>query len=188
MTSQTTPSDDGTRDLSEPIIEASNSVLGVTAGETNVETQRELIDVCLAMAEQCQRSLDIISRHLDPPLFDNEPFTMAVKALALRNRHVRVRLLIIDSRPLIRAGHRLVELANRLPSFIEIRAPGRESRHFNEAILVADNIGYIHRQFSDRYEATIDFSDRRVARRLSDRVDDMWERGVPDPNLRRLSL
>ena len=54
-------------------------VLGVSAAPFEVATRDALAEVCLAMASQARRTLDIVSRHLDAPLFDNEPFVAAVK-------------------------------------------------------------------------------------------------------------
>ncbi len=165
-----------------------DAVLGDTALTFDIEERAALVAVSLSMARQCAQTLTIVSRHLDPAIYDNDPFADAVKDMVLNNRYARVRLLIIDSRPLISTGHRMLELSTRLASFIEIRAPSRLHKRFNEAILVADNLGYVHRQFSDRFEGTASFSDKRVAKGLAARIDEMWERGVPDTNFRRLHI
>lgn len=163
-------------------------VLGEDAGELEVVERDQVADLSLAMANQASRYIDIVSRHLDPLLYDNDEFAEAIKQLALRSRRARIRLLIIDARPLITTGHRLIDLASKLPSFIEIRAPARHHRGFNEAFLLADNIGYIHRQFSDRFEASIDFADRSVSANLRDRFSTMWERATPEVRFRRLHI
>lgn len=142
----------------------------------------------LAMASQCTRHLDIVSRHLDPQIYDTDEFGAAIKRLALENRRARIRLLVVDARPLITSGHRLIELASRLPSYIEIRAPGRTHRGFNEALMLADKDGYIYRQFSDRFEAQVNFADRQVVKVWHDRFEDMWERGTPETRFRRLHI
>ena len=163
-------------------------LLGVSEGRFDVSERTSLAALCLDMVEQTRRSLDIVSRHLDPPLFDNEAFAAAVKQIALNHRSAQIRLFILDSRPLVSRHHRLLELAERLPGFIEIRTPSQHYKSFNEALLIADNVGYVHRQFSDRFEAEADFCDRRRAMALGERLDEMWERGLPDPNFRRLHL
>lgn len=169
----------------------SNANIPQLGGESRlleIADRDELAAFSLSMAEQCSRYLDIVSRHLDPVLYDTDEFAAAIKRIALDNRRSRVRLLIIDARPLITTGHRLIDLTNRLPSFLEIRAPARQHRGFNEAFMVADNVGYIHRQFSDRFEAQADFSDRRMAASLNDRFSNMWERGLPETRFRRLHI
>ncbi len=163
-------------------------VLGESAGVVTFERREELAGIVLAMARQCRRNLDIVSRHLDPGLYDEETFVEAVKELCLGSRYARVRLLIMDSRPLLGQGHRRVELAMKLTSYIEIRAPAPQHRTFNEAWLLADNAGYVQRQFADRYEGNADFADRRLTAALRERFDDLWERGQSDANFRRLHI
>ena len=163
-------------------------LLGVSEAPFEVTTRDALAQACLALTSQARRSLDIISRHLDPPLYDNDAFVAAVKQLALSHPNARIRLFILDPRPLIGQGHRLIELATRLTTLIEIRTPSLQHRSFNEASLIADKLGYVRRQFSDRYEAEVDFCNRRRAAALTERLDEMWERGQRDANFRRLHL
>ena len=169
-------------------LDPDEAVLGETSLTIDIEHRATLAAVSLSMGRQCAQTLTIVSRHLDPTIYDNDPFAEAVKDMVLSNRYARIRLFVVDSRPLISTGHRMLELSSRLASFIEIRAPSRLHKRFNEAILVADNVGYIHRQFSDRFEGTASFSDKRVAKSLAARVEEMWARGVPDTNFRRLHI
>ena len=164
------------------------AVLGGTAEPLTFDDHTSLAVISVMLAQQCRQSLIIVSRHLDPAIYDNEAFADALKNMALKNRTAQIRLFIIESRLLISTGHRVLELSSRLPSYIEIRAPAPQHKQFNEAILVADNTGYVHRQFSDRFKGTADFNDRRIAARLVDRIEEMWERGVSDTNFRRLHI
>ena len=159
-------------------------LLGVSAGPFELSGQAALAALCLDFARQTRRSLDIVSRHLDPPLYDNEAFAAAVKQLALSHRSARIRLFILDPQPLVSRHHRLLDVAERLPGFVEIRTPSPPYK----ALLIADNIGYLRRPFSDRFEAEADYCGRRRAMALCERLDEMWERGLSDPNFRRLHL
>ncbi len=163
-------------------------VLGETARAFELGRAKELRRVLLELAQQTRRTLDLVSRHLDPTLYDRDDFVEAVKQLALGSPRARVRMLILDPAPVIASGHRLIPLAQRLSSYIELRVPAPEHREFNEAWLVADKDGYAHRRFSDRFEATVDFHDPRLAAHLTNRFDELWQRAQPDPNLRRLHL
>ena len=166
----------------------SAAILGATGGVVTLEDSAAVAAVSLQLARQARRSLDIVSRHLDPPLYDTDEFYTAVKDLARSHRLARVRILVMEPRPVVSRGHRLVELAERLSSAISLRTPAPEHKQFNEAFLIADNVGYVHRQFSDRFEAEADFAGPRVANALGERLNEMWERGLPDPNFRRLHL
>ena len=163
-------------------------VLGDSKDLVEVDRSEAVRAVALSMVNQSQRTLDIISRHLDPVLFDNEMFAGAVRSLAIRSSHSRIRLLVQDPAPVVAAGHRLVNLAMQLSSYVSLRVPGADHRRFNEAWLIADNTGYIRRVHADRYDGVANFADRRYATELAREFDDIWERAAPDPNLRRLNI
>lgn len=163
-------------------------VLGATDLAFEVDRADALRVALLEMTSQARRNLDIVSRHLDPSLFDHEEFVDAVKRLVLGSTRAQVRLLVLDPAPLVSRGHRLLTLAQRLSSYIDVRVPAPEHREFNEAWLVADKDGYAHRRFSDRFEATVNFHDPRLAVHLTNRFDELWQRAQADPNLRRLHL
>lgn len=162
--------------------------LGASRGELALDDSEKLGLTLCAMAAQSRHSLDLVSRHLDPTLLNTAEFAEAVKRLVLGNQRARVRLLVLDPAPLVTHGHRLVELAQNLSSYITLRVPAPVHRQFNEAWLVADGKGYVYRRFSDRWEATADFHAPPQCRQYTQRFDEMWNRAAPDPHLRRLHL
>jgi hypothetical protein len=81
-----------------------------------------------------------------------------------------------------------VILALRVSSYMEIRRPGPDHQGFNEAMLIADQIGVIHRMQSDRYEGIANFHNPLRANRLSESFEAMWQNAEPDPHFRRLML
>lgn len=163
-------------------------ILGHSAGKLRVDSIGSNHEVTVAMVRQCRRLLDIASRNLDPAVYDQADVIEAIKALALRSRNTEIRVLVLDPGPVVAQGHRLIQLAHALSSYIRIRVPGDAHRDFNEAMLIADRTGYIHRSMSDRYEGGADFHDPATATDLLRRFDELWEHGQPDPNFRRLHL
>lgn len=168
--------------------ETPDRTLGETDEELLIERSEALREVSLSLATQARHSLDIVTRHLDPAIYDSEAFVTAVKSLILNSRRARVRIMVLDSGPLLHHGHRLVDVAQRLSSYVALRVPGPEHKDFNEAWLVADNTGYAHRRYSDRFEAIANFNDRRQAGALTSRLDELWNHALADPNFRRLHL
>lgn len=163
-------------------------VLGESRAAIEISDRQSLQRIVLSMARQSTRTLDLLSRHLDPALYDTAEFVDAVRALALRGRQTRIRLLVVDPGPLVGSNHRLVTLATQLTSFIGIRRAGPEHRSFNEAWLIADNTGYVRRRLGDRYEGNADFAGRRYCSYLTHEFNQLWETAEPDPNLRRLHI
>ena len=75
--------------------------LGETRGELALEGSETLRLTLCAMAAQARQSLDIVSRHLDPTLLNTPEFVEAVSRLVRGNQRARVRLLVLDSAPLV---------------------------------------------------------------------------------------
>jgi hypothetical protein len=153
-----------------------------------VSSSEENRQIALALATQANRTLEIVSRDLDPRVYANGDFVEAVKNIALKSRHSRIRIVVLDANAVVTRGHRLLELAARLSTFIEIRVPGQSHRDFNQAIYIADGAGVIHRLLSDRYDGVANFNDRSLAGELLRKFDNMWEHASGDPSMRRLRL
>lgn len=162
--------------------------LGDDATPVEVETSLEVLQASLALVSQARKTVEIVSRHLDPAVYDNAEFCRAMRRFCLGSRRARVRIIIIDSRPTVGRGHQLIELAQRLSTFVEIRKPGRDHANYNSAFLIADRVGSLHRMLADRFEGRVNFNDPRTAQGLSEQFESMWNSATPDPNVRRLSL
>ena len=162
--------------------------LGDDSESYNVETSREVLQATVAMVSQTQRSLEIVSRHLEPQVYDNAEFAASLRKFVLGSRLARVRIIVMDSTPIVGRGHRVVDLAQRLTSYIEIRNPSRDFKKYNSAFLVADRIGSVHQTLADRFESVVSFNDARTAQSLGEQFEEMWPSATPDPNFRRLSL
>ena len=51
-----------------------NKVLGSSSGLIELSTSTENREMAFALAGQATVSVDIVSRHLDPPIYDQAPF------------------------------------------------------------------------------------------------------------------
>lgn len=153
-----------------------------------IETRHETINASLELTKQSTHKLTIFSKDLEPCVYSQPDFLEALKNLALIGRHVQIRILVSNIESIISAGHGLLNLASRLPSYIELRKISPEYKNFNKAILIADEIGYLYRENADRYEGNINFNSRRECKNLLDAFQEMWETALPDKNLREIHL
>ena len=165
----------------------SNSKIGDSVTATLVDAEQNCA-ASIALVDQARYTLDIVSRDLNHALYDNDAFEEVVKQLATSSRKARIRILIQDSDKAVKQGHRIVELARRISSFIEIRVQGKQFKEFNEAWLIVDAKAWIRRPLVDRYHAEINYSAARQLRDIVKEFDNMWNYASPDPNLRRLSI
>ena len=141
-----------------------------------------------SMVRQAKRNLCLLSFDLDPQIYDTPTFSEAVKNLAMRSRFSRVRILLQENALVVQQGHRLVDLAQRLPSAIEIRKPAQEHLDIEESFLLADDCGYLHRQQASNLKGTARYNNRYRVNRFQTLFDEVWEYGTPDRELARLHL
>lgn len=162
--------------------------LGENNAMLELESSRDNYTVALAMLQQSRREAVIFSRQLDGALYDTAEFAAALSQCISRQPKFRLRILLQQVDPLIKAGHRLIEISRRLSSSIEFRHVHADYADHNQAFMVFDGRGMIKRQHADRYAGIASFNAPREARELLNFFDEVWSRSEPDPNLRRLYI
>lgn len=140
------------------------------------------------MADQARRRIDIFSYDLDKPLYDQVGFLEAAKRLAIHTPGVAIRILLQNSEPVQKEGHRILALARRLTSKIEIKRPHPDDIDHPENFMIVDSIGVIRRKISERYEGEVNFCQPLEAKLLTEFFTQVWDRSEPESALRRLYL
>lgn len=162
--------------------------LGQDSEPILVATSADNRIAAVALVRQGRRCLYIFSRDLDAIVYDTTTFVSAVRELATYSRYSQIRILVQNSERIAKHGHRLVQLAHQLSSFIQIRKPGLDHQDLSEAFLVVDKLGLLHRKMSDRYDGVVNFNAPLEAAALVRFFDEVWDRSEPDPELRRLYI
>ena len=145
-------------------------------------------ETSVAVAALAKRELVLFSRDLEPLLYDRQEFISAVQALATRSRMSRIRVVCIDPGPSVRAGHRLIAVAQRFSSYIEVRRASRDHAERADTFLVADDEALLYRPLATRYEGYADMHAPLEARERLRAFEEIWQQGEPDPEFRRLGI
>ncbi|MFK7955113.1 MAG: GNAT family N-acetyltransferase [Lysobacterales bacterium] len=150
--------------------------------------RQDLLQAWARQISHCRRHLCIFSQTLDLRVLDQPLIMDELRALAVSNLKPSVQILVLDSKPAVATSHPLIALAQRLPSVIEIRRPGRDHRDYPGAFSIADEHHLLLRAFGDQFEGYSLLWQRRHARRQQEIFSAMWETASPDPQCRRLGL
>ncbi len=171
------------------MIDFSEQILGKsTTGQIAITSREENAAAALEMVRQASQRIAIVSHELDPIVFDTLEFKDALKEMVLNNRYAEVRIIVFNPETIVRRGHKLLDLATHLSSFIHFKKVAREHKSSNEAVLIADASGYVFRENIERYRGKVNFNSRSESKNLLDVFDTMWEAATPDPNLRRVII
>lgn len=141
------------------------------------------------LLEQARHELAILTRDLDPDLFEPPAALDALKRIALSGRTARIRILVRDPREGAVGARRLIALAQRLPSAFALRTPVEEAdRRYVAAFLLDDRGGYLFRPLADRFEGTGSTCAPGRHAQLLAAFDEIWERSEPAVELRALGI
>lgn len=131
----------------------------------------------------------IATQHLEPELYNDAEIHQHLAQLATVNRNTDIRIIAHDTRVAANQGHFLIHLAQKLPSFAQIRTTVTPAhRGFRESWLIADEGAYMRIRNPERFEGYYEIDNKLECRSYYDDFMEMWEACEPDQNSRRLSL
>ena len=149
---------------------------------------RPFADYAVALARSAARQLCIQSPALDVRVFDNAELIDAIGELARGGRQTGVRILVADPRPLVQRGHRLLALARRLPSKVQIRVLAEHPEWQGETVVIRDSDGVLYHA-GDAGEAAFYEPDSRAStQRHLERFEDLWRHSETHVELRSMPL
>lgn len=156
--------------------------------DISLSSRDEVKIINIALTQKASRNIDILSKHFDSGVFDTAEFITAIKHLSISSKFTRIRILIKDSEPMTKNGHRIIELIQQLTSSIEVRIISDEYKSYHEAFCLYDTKAVIYLHYADRYDGFANFDRPRLATELLNFFNEVWEHSAVDPNLRRLHI
>ena len=154
-----------------------------------VDDREQALAAVAELLADAKHDVAIYTRDLDAALLDVPATLDALKRIARSGRHAQIRIIVQDARTPLANGHRLIALAQRLPSAIAIRTPVDErDQQYPSAFLLNDRRGYLFRALGSRLEGEgSTYAPGRHAQ-LREFFDQVWERSVPSEELRQLAF
>jgi len=128
------------------------------------------------------------------PLLGNDSYASAeelaeLRRIAISGRGAQIRILLHDPAAALRNDHRLIALAQRLSSAIQIRMPLEEADlAYVSAYLLNDAGGYLFLPEADRPQGRAALHDRASQAPLLQHFDEVWERAERASILQTLGI
>ena len=128
------------------------------------------------------------------PLLGNDAYASVeelaeLRRIAISGRGAQIRILLHNPDAALRSDHRLVALAQRLSSAIQIRTPVEEADlAYISAYLLNDAGGYLFLPEADRAQGRAARHDRASQAPLLRHFDEVWERAEPASELQALGI
>lgn len=128
------------------------------------------------------------------PLLGNDVYASTeelaeLRRIAISGRAAQIRILLHDPAAALRNDHRLIALAQRLPSAIQIRMPVEETdRAYISAYLLNDAGGYLFLPEADRGQGRAARDDRANQVPLQKHFNAVWDRAERASELQSLNI
>lgn len=152
-------------------------------------TREELIEVTKTLLSGAKRSVCVLVRELHPQLLNDTACLVELRRLAISGRGASIRMIAQDLSRALSEGTRLLELAQRLSSVVELRRPVDPADiDFPSAFMCVDTQGYLFRPIEHEMVTTgSTYAPGRHAE-LMRLFEDVWNRSEPWPELRVLGI
>lgn len=144
--------------------------------------------LAVELCDSARRYIRILSPTLDREVFDNAQLCDAISKLARRSRHSEIRILVNDSRPIVEHGHRLVTLAQRIPSLIHIQRLSDHPQMNDDTMVIRDSDGLLFKPAGSDHQGFYEPDSKARVASYVERFDELWERSGPDINLRQMRI
>lgn len=143
----------------------------------------------LQLLERTRYELDIHLPSLESTVLAGDAEQDQLRRIATSGRRARIRLLLHDAAGPARGGHRLLALAQRLPSVFQIRTPLEESDLAQRAgFILNDSGGYLLLPEASRPQGRSSLCDRASQAPLRQLFDQAWERAQRAAEWQRLDI
>jgi hypothetical protein len=147
--------------------------------------REERLDTVAAQADAIDRLIDLATLKLS--VFDADlsetGWSSARRAQRLaaflRKRHARLSVIVHDIRYLESSCPRFVDLLKVYGHAMQIWRTGIEARSASDALVIADDMHYLHRYHMDQPRATLAISMPAAAKPLVARFEEIWASGEP---------
>lgn len=153
------------------------------------EDRENALNALLLCIANARKEVRIYSSKLDHSLYGDSQFIEKLSQIARHNRNSEIKVLLQNSRPLHGRRHPLIELAQRLPSKIQVRITARTVDPTETACITADRKQIVFFNNEDALKGFLNLNDQLEVKNRIEEFDYIWQKqSETDPNLQRLSL
>lgn len=161
-------------------------------GETKIsyllQTSGEFSTLLNFLMAQAKHSIRLLSADLDYPLLDNEIFIGHLSKLLCSNPRANFKMLIHNTDNFHERPHRLIPLARRITSSLEIKKCNPKYASPGAVYMIIDNVGLCYRPSFETYEGFINANYPRKCAELIHDFNYLWEHALPENDIRTFTI
>lgn len=165
-----------------------SEVSSVSADLFLLDSLHDFQEQSLQLLAQSRRSIAILSRNLDAPIYATDEFVQAISSFVRSSRNAQVQILVKDTKPLVESGHNLAKLHQRLSSKILLRKLTVEPQNTDMGFMLCDTSALLYKNDDANYKGFANFNAAVEVKHLRETFDYIWQYGEPEPELQMLHI
>jgi hypothetical protein len=139
----------------------------------------EVADARLRLLTEARRRIAIYQPALPDDIYGSVPELAELRRIATSGRGAEIRLIVHSPEDALRDNHRLIALAQRLPSVVWVRTPQEEvDLAYASSYLLTDQGGYLFQPDARRGDGRASLADRASQAPLMQHFNEVWERST----------
>ena len=153
-----------------------------------INSLSDLKESTIKLFDRASKSISIYTKDLDPRILNNREVEFAITRFIKNSRYCKVNILIESEQKLIGTDHRIVALAQRFSSYIQIKLIPLDYQDNYFGFYIVDNRSILYRNNIERYEAEqLTLPNSKIIEK-SKYFDQIWQAASPASFLRSLHL
>jgi len=154
----------------------------------SIQSLSQLQSETSQLLENATRTVQIYTRDLDPRILNQRDIEHTLIQFIKNSRSSRIQILVYDENQLRGKDHRLVSLAQRFTSFVEIRLIPKDYHENHFSFYLIDQNELIYRNNFERYQAEYAKLPYFLVKEKSKWFDSVWQMSPQASFLRALHL
>lgn len=152
------------------------------------DSRDQAAKLALELINRARHEICFFGPLIDPVLFDNESAYEALSEFARRSPRTRIRIVVLDTQKNVVNSHRLLPLAQKLTSSIEIHIAANKHHDLRQQFMLVDGRSYLFCPVAERYQGRAELNAPAAVKEMQKEFEEIWNQSKPDINSRRLNL
>lgn len=147
-----------------------------------------MTDKTLEMFTAASRVIQLYTYNLDPRILNNRSLERVLVQFIKKNRASKLQVLIYDEQLMQGQDHRVVALAQRFSSYVQVRVVPKDFHENLFSFYLIDNQSILYRSNRERYESDYHQMPSFLVKDKTKLFNDVWQISTPASFLRSLYI
>lgn len=160
---------------------------GNTENDIRLNSAEEISDAVINATENTLKTIKIFTPDMEAENYNNDEFRKQLLSFTRGNRHAQVHILIDDISNALQSGHKLIGLAQQLPSIVIIKDTPVDYQGSNISFILFDQASFIFKPDNTSHNA-ISSNCKNRSQKLNEFFTLAWDQAEQNSHTRRLSI